>query len=101
MSVAWLYVIDNGRGHPKIKRKSHAGISIVQNSIGNHTVTFPPSISRLTCVATLNNSVGMITAVPGDNAGRPPNTVNVLTFSTPGGGFSPYDFSLAVFYGKP
>jgi len=94
---AWVYVI-NGGTEPRIQRASDAGISVRRIQPGEYVVTFAPEIKELVCTATLNNSVGAITAVPGDNSGLQPNEVRVLTLNLDnsfGGGF---DFTLTVFY---
>lgn len=98
MGVDWVYVINDGSGTPNVKRQSRPGITVVQDQPGAYTVTFPESGFGLTCVATLNNSVGVITAVPGDNASKPANTVQVLTMDLQNQFRGSYDFSLAVFY---
>ncbi len=97
MAMAWVYVI-NGSGAPNVVRRSHAGTTVVQQQPGVYLVTFPRAVRLLACVATLNNSVGTITAVPGDSAGLLPNqaTVSTLTLQNQFGGG--YHFSLAVFY---
>jgi hypothetical protein len=98
MGVDWVYVINDGSGTPNVKRTSRTGITVVQDQPGVYTVTFPQSGSGLTCIATLNNSVGAITAVPGDNANKPANTVQVLTMDLANNFRGSFDFSLAVFY---
>jgi hypothetical protein len=98
MGVDWVYVINDGSGTPNVKRKSRAGITVVQDQTGVYTVTFPESGSGLTCVATLNSSVGAITAVPGDAADKPANTVRILTADLNNNAMSSYHFSLVVFY---
>jgi hypothetical protein len=97
---AWVYVINTGAGTPNVVRGSHSATTVVQTQPGAYVVTFPSSVSALTCVATLNNSVGTITAVPGDNSGLAPNQVRVVTLTLQNQGRSSYDFSLAVFYSQ-
>jgi hypothetical protein len=103
MATAWVYVINNGSGTPNLVRRSHAGTTVTQQQPGVYLVKFPPAVKRLACVATLNNSVGTITAVPGDNAGLPANQVTVSTLTLQNQFRGSYDFSLAVFYnpGRP
>jgi hypothetical protein len=98
MATAWVYVINDGSGTPNVVRRSHSGTTVVQQQPGVYLVTFPSTVRGFACVATLNNSVGTITAVPGDSAGLPPNqvTVSTLTLRNQFGGS--YHFSLAVFY---
>jgi hypothetical protein len=98
MATAWVRVINDGSGTPNVVRKSHASTTVVQQQPGVYLVTFPNNVRGLTCVATLNNSVGTITAVPGDSAGLQSNQVTVSTLTLQnqfGGGFH---FSLAVFF---
>ena len=98
MATAWVYVINNGSGTPNVVRRSHAATTVAQQQPGVYLVTFPPAVKGLACVATLNNSVGTITAVPGDNAGLPANQVTVSTMTLQNQFLGSYDFSLAVFY---
>ena len=98
MADAWVYVINDGSGTPNVKRKSHPGITVVEQQPGVYVVTFPTSVRNLACVATLNNSVGTITAVPGDVAGLAANQVSVMTMTLQNQFLGSYDFSLAVFY---
>jgi hypothetical protein len=97
MATAWLYVINNGSGVPNVVRSSPSGITVTQVQPGEYVVTFPRRFSDLACVATLNSSVGTITAVPGENTGLSPNQVRVLTLSLSNALLRTYDFSLAVF----
>ncbi len=98
MATAWIYVINTGIGTPNVVRKSHAATTVVQQQPGVYLVTFPPGVRGLACVATLNNSVGTITAVPGDSAGLAANQVSVSTMTLQNRFLGAYDFSLAVFY---
>jgi hypothetical protein len=98
MATAWLYVINDGSGTPNIVRRSHAGITVTQQQPGHYVVTFPINVSGLACVATLNNSVGTVTAVPGESAGLSPNQVTVSTLSLQNQFVGSFDFSLAIFY---
>jgi|SRR5262245_51246760 len=98
MATAWLYVINSGSGTPNIVRRSHSGTTVAQVQPGEYVVTFPPFVSGLACVATLNNSVGTITAVPGDSSGLSPNQARVLTLSLQNQLIGSFHFSLAVFY---
>jgi hypothetical protein len=98
MATAWLYVINDGSGSPNIVRSSHSGTTVTYVQPGEYVVTLPFSVPGLACVGTLNNSVGTITAIPGDNSGLSPNQVRVLTLSLQNQGLGSYDFSLAVFY---
>jgi hypothetical protein len=98
MATAWIYVINTGSGTPNVVRKSHTATTVVQEQPGVYLVTFPPGVRGLACVATLNNSVGTITAVPGDSAGLPANQVSVATLTLQNRFLGSLDFSLAVFY---
>lgn len=98
MATAWVYVINDGGGTPNVVRRSHVATTVTQVQPGEYVVKFPRTVRDLTCVATLNNSVGTITAVPGDHSGLSPNQVRVLTLSLKNELLGSYDFSLAVFY---
>ena len=98
MAYAWLYVINNGSGTPNLVRTSDPGTTVTQVQPGEYVVTLPFRVSGLACVATLGNSVGTITAIPGDNSGLAPNHVRVLTHSLQNQLIGSYDFSLAMFY---
>jgi hypothetical protein len=98
MATAWIYVINNGSGTPNVVRRSHAATTVVQEQPGVYLVTFPTGVRGLACVATLNNSVGTITAVPGDSAGLAANQVSVATLTLQNRFLGSLDFSLAVFY---
>src|SRR5258705_12706310 len=98
MATAWLYVINDGSGSPKIVRSSHAGTTVTQPQPGEYVVTFPLTVSGLACLGTLGNSQGTITAVPGNTSALAPNQVRVLTSSLQGAMVGSLDFSLAVFY---
>lgn len=95
--IAWAYVINDGSGTPRLARASDSTISIRQEQAGEYVVTFPPAVARLSCVATLNNRVGLITAIPGDNSGLQPNQVRVLTLTLDNKLAGNYDFTLSVF----
>jgi hypothetical protein len=98
MATSWLYVINDGSGSPNIVRTSDAGTTVTQVQPGEYVVTLPFAVSGLACVGTLNNSVGTITAIPGDNSGLSANQVRVVTLSLQNQALGSYDFSLAVFY---
>ena len=98
MATAWVYVINDGAGVPRIARSSQAGITVTQRQPGEYVVAFPVSARGLAAVATLANSAGAITAVPGENTSLPPNQVRVFTHSLEDGLRGSFDFSLAVFY---
>ena len=98
MATAWIYVINDGSGTPRIVRRSHSGTTVTQLQAGEYVVTFPATVRSLACVATLNNSIGAITAVPGDNSALSANQVRVLTLTLQNQLRGSYDFSLAVFY---
>jgi|RhiMethySRZTD1v2_1073278.scaffolds.fasta_scaffold00056_75 hypothetical protein len=97
MPYAWVYVVNNGSGTPQVVRRSHT-TTVVQNQPGEYVVTFPSTVRNLTCVGTLNNSVGTITVVPGDHSGLAANQVRVLTLSLQNQFVGTLDFSLAVFW---
>jgi len=98
MATAWVYVINDGSGTPNVARRSHAATTVTQVQPGEYVVNFPPTVRDLTCVATLNNSVGTITAIPGDSSGLSSNQARVVTLSLGNELRGSYDFSLAVFY---
>jgi hypothetical protein len=98
MATAWVYVMNNGSGTPHIARRSSSTIAVSQVQAGEYVVTFPKKAKKLTCLATLNDSVGTITAVPGENSGLLPNQVRVLTLTLGNQLLDTYDFSVAVFY---
>lgn len=98
MATAWVHVINTGSGTPNVVRRSHPATTVTQQQPGVYLVKFPPGVRRLACVATLNNSVGTITAVPGDSAGLPANHVTVTTLTLQNQFGGAYHFSLAVFY---
>lgn len=100
MATAWVYVINDGGGTPNVVRRSHSAITVTQVQPGEYVVNFPRTVRDLTCVAALNNSVGTITVVPGENSGLSSHQVRVLTLSLSNQLLGSYDFSLAVFY-KP
>jgi hypothetical protein len=85
----------------KVVAASDFGVSIEQVQLGQHIVTFPKRIHVTGCIATQNNSVGTITAIPGSNSALTPNQVRVLTFNldnTPAGGVT---YTLVAFYPVP
>lgn len=98
MANAWVYVINDGSGTPRIARKSHAGITVVQQNTGLYLVTFPIQVTGLAAVATLNSGGGIICAVPGESASLPANQVTVSTVGLNNLAVGTVDFSLAVFY---
>jgi hypothetical protein len=98
MASAWVYVINDGSGTPRITRQSHSGITVVPEGIGRYLVTFPIRVAGLAAVATLNSSVGTVTAVPGESTGLSPNQVRVSTLGLNNQAVGAVDFSLAVFY---
>ena len=94
----WAYLIDQGSG-ARIERSSDASISVVTPQPGEYIVTFPGNVKNIGCTATLNNSVGFITATPGDNSGLAANKVRVLTMNRDNS-FGPRDFTVAVYWMK-
>ncbi|HET6341944.1 MAG TPA: hypothetical protein VFG78_07150 [Gemmatimonadota bacterium] len=98
MATAWVYVINDGGGTPNVVRRSHSATTVEQVQAGEYVVTFPSYVRYLACVATLNNSVGTITAIPGDVSGLLPNQARVVTLTLGNELRGSYDFSLAVFY---
>ena len=76
----WAAVVDQGKA-ARIERASHDSISVQTLKPGEYVVVFPNDVRSAGCTATLNNSVGFITAVPGDRSGLPANGVRVLTMS--------------------
>lgn len=97
MATAWVYVINTGSGTPNVVRRSHSSTTVTQQQPGVYLVKFPTSVRSLARVATLNNSVGTIMAVPGDS-GLPTNHVTVTTLTLQNQFGGAYHFSLAVFY---
>ena len=97
MDTAWVYVVNNGGETPNIIRRSHPAITVIQVQPGEYVVNFPETMQALTCVATLNNSVGAITAIPGEESGLSANQVRVLTSTLDNELAGVYSFSLAVF----
>jgi hypothetical protein len=98
MASAWLYVINDGSGSPNVVRSSHIGITVTQVQPGEYVVTLPFTTSGVTSVGTLGNSVGTITAIPGDHSALLPNQIRVLTLSLQNQLAGSLDFNLAVFY---
>lgn len=98
MATAWVYVINDGSGVPNIVRSSHSATTVTQVQRGEYVVTFPTSVRDVACVATLGNSVGTITAIPGENSALESHQVRVLTLSLGNELRGSYDFSLAVFH---
>ena len=87
----WAYVV-NG----KVQHGSRQGISVQTIEPGYYIVTFPRDIKVRGVTATVNNSHGDITAMPGDSTGLESNQVRIFTFS-PGGGFEARDFTSVVY----
>jgi hypothetical protein len=71
-------------------------VKVTQVQPGEYIVTFATIKKALAPVATLNSSVGTITAVPGDSSGLAPNQVRVLTLSLSNALLGIYDFTLFV-----
>ena len=95
-AIAWAYVI-NGQGNPIVQRSSHTAITVTSTRLGEYEVTLPFKVVGMACVATIGNSIGCITAIPGESAGLSHNKVKVLTLS-PDNQLVPLDFSIAMFY---
>ena len=95
--TAWLYVVNDGSG-PQIRRTSHNGITVVMTQPGNYTVTLPVTVAGLAAVASIGNSIGTITVVPGESAGLAPNQISVSTLTLQNQHSPVFDFSLAAFY---
>ena len=76
-NMHWAFIVNGA-----IERASDASISVSNLSLGYHLVTFPSNVGG--CTATLNNSMGMISAVPGDLAGYSANQATVSTFQEDG-----------------
>jgi len=92
----WVYVVNDGSGNPQVRRSCPTGVKVTQVQPGEYIVTFPTIKKVLAPVATLNNSVGTITAVPGDSSALAPNQVRVLTLSLGNALLGVYDFTLFV-----
>ena len=98
MATGWVYVINDGSGVPRIVRsRPAAGVAVARRQAGHYIVSFPNRFRRLTCIATLGNSVGVVMARPGSDTDPDANQVSVRTL-TLNNTASDYDFSLAVFY---
>jgi len=95
--TAWLYVVNDGSG-PQIRRTSHSGITVIMTQPGNYTVTLPVTVAGLAAVASIGNSIGTITVVPGESAGLAPNQISVSTLTLQNQLSPVFDFSLAAFY---
>jgi hypothetical protein len=92
----WVYVVNDGSGKPQVRRCCPTGVKVTQVQPGEYIVTFPTIKKVLAPVATLNSSVGTITAVPGDSSGLGPNQVRVSTLSLGNAFLGIYDFTLFV-----
>jgi hypothetical protein len=92
----WVYVVNDGSGKPQVRRSCPAGVKVTQVQPGEYIVTFPTIKKVFAPVATLNNSVGTITAVPGDSSALAPNQVRVLTLSLGNALLGVYDFTVFV-----
>jgi hypothetical protein len=88
--------VNDGSGKPQVRRSCPTGVKVTQVQPGEYIVTFPTIKKVLAPVATLNNSVGTITAVPGDSSVLGPNQVRVLTLSLGNALLGSYDFTLLV-----
>jgi hypothetical protein len=88
----WAYVVDG-----QVEHGSRRGISVETIEPGHYVVTFPRDITVLGVTATVNNSQGDITAVPGTNSGLGANQVMVLTPDPTGPGFAARDFTVVVY----
>jgi len=79
-----------------VRRSCPRGVKVTQVQPVEYIVTFATIKKALASVATLNSSVGTITAVPGDSSGLAPNQVRVLTLSLGNALLGIYDFRLFV-----
>ena len=93
-SMLWVSIQDQGSGAAIINASS-AAITVETPKPGNYIVTLPEG-SYAGCTATLNNSVGFVTCVPGGQAELSPNQVQVMTLN-PDNTFGPRDFTLTVY----
>jgi hypothetical protein len=95
----WAYLIDQGviAEGARVEHSSDPTVSVETPQSGEYIVTFPPDIPVLGCTATMNNSVGFITAVPGENSGLQLNQVRVLTMN-PDNSFGPRDSTVVAYY---
>jgi hypothetical protein len=92
----WVYVSNADENVPHIVRSRPIPVYANQRIPGEYIVSFPPEFKDLACTATLNNSAGFVTAIPGDHSGLAHNQVRVLTFNL-GGQLAPnLDFTLEV-----
>ncbi|MDR4471026.1 MAG: hypothetical protein MRJ68_22485 [Nitrospira sp.] len=82
----------------RVVAASDFGTTVSEKQFGNYIVTFPAHVTVLGCVATQNNSVGTVTAVPGSNSGLKPNEVSVSTLSLSNEVVGGLDFTLVAFY---
>ena len=92
--IHWACIVDQGSG-ARVERSSDDSITVDTRQPGEYLVTFPSSVARTGCTATLNNSVGFITGVPGDHSGLRDNQVRVLTME-PDNSFASRDFTVVV-----
>lgn len=92
----WVYVVNDGSGKPQVRRSCPSGVKVTQVQPGEYVVTFPTIKKAVAPVATLNSSLGTITAVPGDSSALAPNQVRVMTLSLGNALLGIYDFTLFV-----
>ena len=95
----WAYLIDQGviSEGARVEHSSDPSVSVNTPQTGVYIVTFPPDIHVLGCTATMNNSVGFITPVPGENAGLQLNQVSVVTMN-PDNSAGPRDSTVVAYY---
>jgi hypothetical protein len=82
----------------RVAAASDFGILIEEAKVGQYIVTFPAYVAVVGCVATQNNSVGTITAIPGSKSGLSPNQVSVATLDLTNNFTGGLTFTLVVFY---
>jgi hypothetical protein len=72
------------------------GLPVETIEPGEYLVTLPLEVANEFGIhASVGGDAGFIAAVPGDDAGRKPNTVRVLTVR-PDNSFGPRDFTLVL-----
>ena len=76
-TIHWAYIQHDFSG-TNVVRASDSAISVLTVEPGHDIVTFPSSVDG--CTATICNSMGRITAIPGDQTDLAANQVRVTTF---------------------
>ncbi|HYM61760.1 MAG TPA: hypothetical protein VEZ11_12815 [Thermoanaerobaculia bacterium] len=90
--IRWIFEVDDeGRAVPP-----QPGFAVETIEPGEYLVTLPLAVADEFGVrASVGDDAGFIAAVPGDECGRKPNTIRVLTVR-PDNSFGPRDFTIVV-----